>query len=311
MSTTKIGEFSVGTKIKKDLKRNRGVYLMLLPIVVYYIAFHYAPMYGAQIAFRDFEPVKGLWGSTWIGLENFKTFFDSYYFGRLIRNTVLLSAYDIIFGFPAPIILALMLNEVHNTPFKKFIQTVSYLPHFISTVVICGMILNFTAKNGLINQILMMFGGQSIPFLSLPQYFRPTYITSNVWQSIGWNSIIYLAAISNIDQQLYEAARIDGAGRFRQVLAVTIPSILPMIVILLILRLGNIMTMGAEKILLLYNASTYETADVISTFVYRKGMLEGNYSYSTAVGLFNSVINFTVLVLVNKISKKVSSSSLW
>ena len=311
MSTTKNGEFSVGTKIKKDLKRNRGVYLMLLPVVVYYIAFHYAPMYGAQIAFRDFEPVKGLWGSTWIGLENFKTFFDSYYFGRLIRNTVLLSAYDIIFGFPAPIILALMLNEVHHTPFKKFIQTVSYLPHFISTVVICGMILNFTAKNGLINQILMMFGGQSIPFMSLPQYFRPTYITSNVWQSIGWNSIIYLAAISNIDQQLYEAARIDGAGRFRQVLSVTLPSILPMIVILLILRLGNIMTMGAEKILLLYNASTYETADVISTFVYRKGMLEGNYSYSTAVGLFNSVINFTVLVLVNKISKKVSSSSLW
>lgn len=311
MSIPKNGEFSVGTKIKKDLKRNRGVYLMLLPVVVYYIAFHYAPMYGAQIAFRDFEPVKGLWGSKWIGLENFKTFFDSYYFGRLIRNTVLLSAYDIIFGFPAPIILALMLNEVHHTPFKKFIQTVSYLPHFISTVVICGMILNFTAKNGLINQILMMFGGQSIPFLSLPQYFRPTYITSNVWQSIGWNSIIYLAAISNIDQQLYEAARIDGAGRFRQVLSVTLPSILPMIVILLILRLGNIMTMGAEKILLLYNASTYETADVISTFVYRKGMLEGNYSYSTAVGLFNSVINFTVLVLVNKISKKVSSSSLW
>jgi putative aldouronate transport system permease protein len=199
--------FSLRVKITKDFKRNNGVYLMLVPVILYYLAFHYGPMYGAQIAFRDFEPVKGLWASKWVGFENFISFFNSYYFVRLIRNTVFLSAFDIMFGFPAPIILALLLNEVRNAPFKKIVQTVSYLPHFISTVVICGMIINFTAKNGLVNQIIQMFGGQSIPFLSLPQYFRPTYITTNIWQSIGWNSIIYLAAISNIDQQLYEAAR--------------------------------------------------------------------------------------------------------
>lgn len=297
--------------IKKDIKRNYMIYLMLLPVLIYFLAFHYGPMYGAQIAFRDYEHTKGIWGSDWVGLKHFMSFFSSYYFMRLLKNTLWLSILDIAFGFPAPIILALMLNEMRNAKFKRLTQTISYLPHFISTVVICGMIIDFTSTEGLINQLIENLGGESIPFLSMAQYFRTIYISTNVWQSVGWNSIIYLAAISNIDQQLYESATIDGAGRLRQILNITIPGILPIVTIMLILRLGSIMSMGNEKILLLYSPSTYSTADVISTFVYRKGLLEGNYSYSTAVGLFNSVINFLMLISVNKISRKISENSLW
>ena len=297
--------------LRRDIKRNYFIYLMLLPVVTYYILFHYMPMYGAQIAFKNFDVNQGIWGSPFTGFRHFLSFFNSYYFKRLITNTILLSGLDILFGFPAPIILALLLNEVKKLRFKKIVQTVSYLPHFISVVVIAGLIIDFTTQNGLINEIRQMFGGRPISFLNFPQYFRPLYISTNMWQHIGWGSIIYLAAISNIDQQLYEAARIDGAGRLRQCFSITLPGIIPMITILLILRIGNIMTVGAEKILLLYNPSIYETSDVISTFVYRKGLLEANYSYSTAVGLFNSLINFTILVTVNYVSRKVSENSLW
>jgi len=297
--------------LRRDIKRNYFIYLMLLPVVTYYILFHYMPMYGAQIAFKNFDVNQGIWGSPFTGFRHFLSFFNSYYFKRLITNTILLSGLDILFGFPAPIILALLLNEVKKLRFKKIVQTVSYLPHFISVVVIAGLIIDFTTQNGLINEIRQMFGGRPISFLNFPQYFRPLYISTNMWQHIGWGSIIYLAAISNIDQQLYEAARIDGAGRLRQCFSITLPGIIPMITILLILRIGNIMTVGAEKILLLYNPSIYETSDVISTFVYRKGLLEANYSYSTAVGLFNSLINFTILVTVNYVSRRVSENSLW
>lgn len=304
-------EFRWSNVVKKDLKKNYGLYLMLLPVLIYYILFHYMPMYGAQIAFKDYDMVRGILGSPWVGFKHFESFFNSYYFTRLLTNTLLISFYDILFGFPAPIILALLINEIHVNWFKKTVQTISYLPHFISTVVICGMIIDFMSSTGVVNQVRQMFGLESIAFLSFPEYFRPIYIGTNVWQQVGWGSIIYLASISNIDQQLYEAATIDGAGRFRQIWSVTIPGILPMVVIMLILRCGNLMTLGAEKILLLYNPSTYSTADVISTFVYRKGLLEGSYSYSTAIGLFNSVINFIILVSVNKISRKVSDNSLW
>jgi putative aldouronate transport system permease protein len=297
--------------IRKDLVKNRYIYIMLLPVITYYIVFHYVPLYGAQIAFKNFTPSKGIWDSPWVGFKYFEEFFNSYYFERLLRNTVLISLYDLIFGFPAPIILALLLNEIKSNIFKRTVQTVTYLPHFISLVVICGMIIDFLARDGLVNNILNRFGIESIPFMIKPEWFRTIYVASNIWQGIGWGSIIYLAALSNIDPQLYEAATIDGAGRFRQVLHVTLPGILPTVVIMLILRLGQMLNVGSEKILLLYNTSTYETADVISTFVYRKGILEASYSYSTAIGLFNSVINFALLVIANFISRKATETSLW
>lgn len=297
--------------IRKDLVKNRYIYIMLLPVIAYYIVFHYVPLYGAQIAFKDFSPAKGIWESPWAGFKHFEEFFNSYYFGRLLRNTLLISLYDLIFGFPAPIILALLLNEIKNDIFKRTVQTVTYLPHFISLVVVCGMIIDFLARDGLINNILNYFGIESIPFMIKPEWFRTIYVASGIWQGVGWGSIIYLAALSNIDPQLYEAATIDGAGRFKQALHVTLPGILPTIIIMLILRLGQMLNVGSEKILLLYNPSTRETADVISTFVYRKGILEASYSYSTAVGLFNSVINFALLMTANFISRKVTETSLW
>ena len=297
--------------VGREFKVNYSIYLMVLPAVIYYVMFSYLPMYGAQIAFKNFNPSTGIWNSPWVGLKHYISFFQSYYFTRILLNTIILSLYRLVFGFPAPIILALLLNEVRMRRFKKTVQTISYLPHFISMVVVCGIIVDFTSTRGLINDILVFFGAEAIPFLRFPQYFRTIYTSSSIWQEIGWGSIIYLASISNIDQQLYEAAKIEGAGRFRQMLSVTLPGIAPMIIVLLILQAGNIMSMGAEKILLLYNPGTYETADVISTFVYRKGLLEANYSYSTAVGLFNSVINFSMLIAVNKLSRTLSESSLW
>jgi len=284
---------------------------MLLPVLVYYVIFHYGPMYGAQIAFKDFRPFKGVLGSDWVGFIHFTDFFNSYYFGRLIRNTIVLNVMDIVFGFPAPIILALLLNELKNQRFKKITQTITYLPHFISLVVICGFILDFLRRDGLINQLLRGFGVEAIPFMIIPGWFKPIFVASNIWQHIGWSSIIYLAALSSINPEIYEAAKIDGASRWRQMWAVTIPGIMPTIIILLILRIGRMMEVGVEKVLLLYNPTIYETADVITSFVYRKGLIEANYSYSAAVGLFNSVINFTLLVLVNKISKRLTETSLW
>lgn len=294
-----------------DLKRNKMIYLMLLPVVAYFVIFKYVPLFGIQIAFKNFSPFKGIFGSPWVGLDNFKSFFESYYFVRLLRNTLLISVFDIIAGFPAPIIFALLLNEIRNKRFKSSIQTITYLPHFISTVVVGGMILDFFSRNGVVNNVLNMLGIDTIAFMSSPEWFRPIFIGTNIWQHMGWSSIIYLAALSGVDVQLYEAATIDGANRFKQVIYVTIPCILPTVIIMLILRLGSVMTVGFEKIMLLYNPATYKTADVISTFVYRKGILESSYSYSTAIDLFNSAINFTLLVLVNKLSKKVSETSLW
>lgn len=295
----------------KDFLRNRYIYLMLLPVVVYFIVFHYIPLIGAQIAFRSFSPMLGMWKSKWVGLKNFQDFFNSYYFGRLFRNTILISLYDILLGFPAPIILALLLNELKSQMFKKVVQTITYLPHFVSVIVICGMITDFFSRTGVINSIRSGLGLQTIAFMNEPRCFRAIYVGSNIWTQIGWGSIVYLAALTNVDQQLYEAATIDGAKRFTQLIHITIPCIMPTIIIMLILRMGRIMTVGYEKIMLLYNANTYETADVISTFVYRKGILDGSYSYSTAVSLFNSIINFTILVTFNAFSRRVSETSLW
>lgn len=268
-------------------------------------------MYGAIIAFKNYTPMRGIWDSPWVGFDHFIRFFNSIYFGRLIANTLLLSVYSLIFGFPAPIILALLLNEVRNKKFKSISQTITYLPHFVSMIVITGMLVNFAMTTGLFNDIIVFFGGERSPLLQNPGLYRTIYVASSIWQEVGWGSIIYLAALSGVDSELYEAAMIDGAGKFRQLINVTLPSITPTIIIMLILKMGSLMSIGYEKTILLYNPSTYETADIISSYVYRIGLLEQNWSYSTAIGLFNSVINLILLILTNKISKKYSETSLW
>lgn len=299
--------------IKKELLRNKYVYFMLIPVVLYYLIFSYGPMYGLMMAFqKSYSPVKGILAGEWIGFDNFTMFFNSYYFWRIIKNTLILSFYSILFGFPAPIILALLLHEVRKKWFKSTVQTISYLPHFISVVVVVGMLKTFSAlDSGLFNVVRGFFDLQPMMFLAEKDMFRPLYILSNIWQGAGWASIIFLAALSGIDPQLYEAAKIDGAGRWKQLLHITLPGIIPTIVVMLILRLGAVMNSDFQKILLMQTAPTYETSDVISTFVYRSGILEGNYTYSTAIGLINGVINFSLLLLANAISKKVNSTSLW
>lgn len=297
--------------IRRDLQRNWMIYCLLIPAIVYYIVFHYIPMGGVVIAFQKYKPARGILGSSWVGFKNFQSFFNSYYFGRLIRNTLLINVYDILFGFTLPIFFALMLNEVRNSAFKRVIQTVTYIPHFISMVVICGMLTQFCSMDGLFNDVIKLFGGTPIPLLQEASYFRTIYVGSGIWQQMGWNSIVYLAAMTTIDQSQYEAATVDGASHIQQIFHVTLPGILPVIVMQLILRCGRMMTVGADKILLLYNASTYETADVISTFVYRKGLLDADYSYATAVGLFNSLANLIVLTSVNKLCRVTTENSLW
>ncbi len=295
----------------KDLVLNRYAYLMVAPVLAFYLLFHYAPMYGAVIAFKDFVPKKGILGSDWIGLTHFRAFFEDYYFLRVVTNTLVISVSSIVWGFPAPIILALLLNELRDGSFKKTAQTITYLPHFMSLIVVCGLIIDFTSRFGLINDLIEWLGGGRESLLLNPGMFVPIYVVSDVWKEVGWGSIIYLATLSTIDPQLYEAATMDGAGRWKRLAHITFPSLLPTIVILLILRLGRLMNVGFEKIILLYNPVTYETADVISSYVYRKGLLEFSYSYSAAVGLFNSAINFAIIVSANWISRRVNETSLW
>lgn len=296
---------------KKDFKRNGTLYLLVIPVIVYYIIFHYKPIYGALMAFQDFAPRLGIWGSKWVGLKHFKAFFTSPDFGRLLKNTLTISISTLIVSFPAPIILALLLNEIHRIRIKKVVQTASYMPHFISLVVVCGMVKSFVSDTGFIGQLIGIFTGSPRNLLLEPKCFVPIYVVSNVWQSIGWDSIIYLAALSAVDVQQYEAADIDGAGRLKKMLYITFPGIMPTVIMMLILKIGSVMNVGFEKIILLYNPATYETADVISSFVYRQGFETQNWSYSTAVGLFNSVVNFILLLTANRISRKTSETSLW
>lgn len=284
---------------------------MILPVLIYLAIFHYKPMYGVLIAFQNYRPQLGIWGSTWVGLDHFERFFSDPYFWRIISNTFSISILSILFGFPAPILLALLLNEIKNQKFKRTVQTVSYMPYFISMVVICGLIKTFTQSEGLITDLVVTLGGKRTNLLADKRWFYPIYIVSNIWQSIGWDSIIYLAALSGIDQEQYEAARVDGAGRFRQMLNITLPGLMPTITILFILRMGGILNVGFEKILLLYSPPTYAVADVISTYVYRIGVLDANFSYSTAIGLFNSLVNICFLLVTNMVSKKVNESSLF
>ncbi|BFT70360.1 MULTISPECIES: sugar ABC transporter permease [Paenibacillus] len=307
----KAGQATFQVRFKRDFLLNKYLYLMMVPVLAYYIVFHYAPMYGALIAFKEYTPIKGILGSSWVGFQHFNDFFSSYYFWRILKNTVIISLYSLCFEFPAPIILAILINELTNKRFQRFVQTVTYMPYFISLIVIAGMIKDFTNNGGLINNFLTHFGASDTAMLQKPEMFRTIYILSEIWQKIGWESIIYLAALMGIDQEQYEAAKMDGANKIKQIWHITLPGILPTIAIMFILRMGNLLNVGFEKIILLYNPSTYDTADVISSFVYRKGLIEFGWSYSSAVGLFNSVINLALLIAANKISKKVSQSSLW
>lgn len=298
--------------LKKDWFINWKLYLMFLPILAYYIIFSYVPMYGIMIAFKNFSPTKGILGSQWVGLKHFIDFFSSADFGSRLFNTVNISVSTIIFGFPMPIILALMLNEVKSRFAKRTVQTITYMPHFISLVVVCGIIKVFVADNGIITALLSSWGiVDRVNLLGLKEYFVPIYVISGIWQEVGWDSIIYLAALTGINYELYEAAQIDGAGRWRQLFAITLPEIMPTVVIMLILRLGSVMSVGFEKIILLYSPLTYDTADVISSYVYRRGLEDFNFSFSTAVGLFNSLINYVLLISANRISKAVNGTAIW
>lgn len=285
---------------------------MLTPALLYFAIFRYGPMYGLQLAFRDFMPNLGISGSEWIGLENFRRFFNSYHFEVLLKNTLTLSLYQLLVGFPLPILLALSLHALENKKVAKCIQTIVYAPYFISTVVLVGMInIFFSMNGGLINSLLALLGKEQILFLGKASYFPSLYVWSGVWQSTGWSAIIYLAALSSVNPELHEAAKIDGAGRFQRILHIDIPHIVPTIITLLILNAGKIMSVGFEKAYLMQNSLNLEKSEIISTYVYKVGLLEGQYGFSTAVDIFNAVINCVLLVLVNWLSKKVSGSSLW
>ena len=296
---------SFGVRVKKDWKRNRSLYIMFIPVVLFYVMFMYKPMYGVIIAFMDYAPAKGIWGSKWVGLKHFERFFTGPYFGRLLRNTLLLSLYSILFCFTTPIILALLLNEVHNMGVKKGIQTLVYLPHFLSWVTVAGMLRDILGMDGIVNMFLQkVFGMDPIFFLGNAGMFRQIVVISDLWKGFGFGMIVYLAAISNIDQSLYEAAQIDGAGRWKQTLYVTIPCILPMVIVMATLSLGNVLNAGFDQIFNLYSPLTYSTGDIIDTYVYRQSLVNGQYSFGTAVGLFKSGVSLFLTAVAYKLAYK-------
>lgn len=299
------------SRIKKNFMKSWQLYLFILPTLTYFIVIHYIPMYGVQIAFKDFYATRGITGSPWAGFDHFERFFNSYYFWRLLKNTLLISFYQLCL-FPLPIIFAISLNELKNGAFKKWTQTLTYAPHFISVVVVVGMIIAFLdPTTGLINNMIKFFGGEPIQFLTSPGWFRHIFVWSGEWQGLGWGAIIYLAALAGVNPELLEAAKVDGATRIQRILYVNIPAIIPTVVVLFILNIGKFMSVGFEKVLLLQNSLNSETSDVIQTFVYDAGLLQGQYSFAAAVGLFDSVINIILLITVNQIARKISDNSLW
>ncbi|ERL65729.1 ABC transporter permease [Schleiferilactobacillus shenzhenensis] len=296
----------------KRLKKNWRLYVLILPTFLCFLVFSYIPMYGVLIAFKDYVPVLGIWNSPWVGFKYFNQFFQSYYFWDLIRNTLGIQVYGLIVGFPLPIILALALNEMKDGVWKKFSQTITYAPNFISVVVMGGMIIAFLdPSTGIINHALQAVGIQPIAFMSDPKWFKTVYVLSSVWQGTGWGSVIYLAALAGVDPALHEAAIVDGASKIQRIWHINLPAIVPTMVILLILNVGSLFSMGYEKILLLQNPLNLSSSNVIATFVYKQGLLDGQYSYAAAVGLFNSAINAILLIVVNKIARRVSDNSLW
>ena len=296
----------------KQIRRHWQLYLIIALPVLLIAVFSYGPMYGLQIAFKDFVPTRGFSGSSWVGLKHFKTFVTSHQFIRVLKNTLGISLYSLIAGFPIPILLAIAVNECSGKRFKKTVQMITFAPHFISTVVMAGVVLMVLSPHtGIVNNIIQLFGGERIDFMAKPEYFKSIYVWSGIWQSMGFSSIIYISALSGIDQSLHEAAVVDGANRIQRILHVDIPGILPTVTIMLILECGKLMNLGYEKILLLQNSINMSSSDVISTYVYRLGLQNAQYSFSTAVGLFNSVINCILLILVNQLARKMGDTSLW
>ncbi|GIO37077.1 sugar ABC transporter permease [Paenibacillus antibioticophila] len=300
-----------GNRLIRQILSRYDLYLMLLLPITWYLLFHYGPLYGLQIAFKNFNPGKGILGSSWVGFDNFQRFFDSYYFWRLLWNTLSINLISLLVAFPIPIMLALLINEIRSKRYSKLLQNITYIPHFISVVVIVGILTVLLSTNGPINMLIQALGGSPTRFMESAEWFKTIFIGSNIWQNMGWQSIIYIAALSGINPQLYEAAKIDGASRMRRIWHVSLPGIIPTIVILLILDIGQFMNIGFEKILLMQNNLNLESSDVISTFVYTTGILKGEYSYTAAIGLFNSLINLTLLLLVNRFARKTSETSLW
>ena len=298
-------------RLAENIRNHPLLYVLALPVVAYYLIFNYYPMYGVLMAFQDFKPALGIWGSKWVGLKHFEKFIGGIYFWRLVRNTLSINLGMLLVGFPIPILFALLLNEIPHRGFQRVTQTVTYMPHFISSVVVCGL-MQFCGSNGILTRVLAALGlTPQTNLFTVPSLFQPLYIGMNVWQNMGWDSIIFFAALTSVDSELHEAAQIDGAGRWRRMLHVTLPAIMPTVVILLIMRIGNLMSLGWDQIILLYNERVYETADVISTYVYRMGLTKFEYSFGSAVGLLNSVINVILLMGANALSRKVNETSLW
>ncbi len=298
--------------LRRNIRKDWMLLLIVLPGVLYFAVFCYGPMYGILMAFKDYNVSKGIWGSPWSGWKHFKELVNSVYFGRLVKNTFLLSIDQLIWSFPVPIAFALLLNELRNNKWKRVAQTAAYLPHFISVVVVVGILKDLLSSDGgVLTQLFMIFGVQPRNYFNMPEAFRTLYVGSGVWQEFGWNSIIYVAAISTIDQEMYESAALDGAGRWKKLIYITLPAIAPTIVLLLVMNMGNMLNIGYEKVILMYNSATYSTADIFSTYVYRKGLLSAQYSFASAVGLANSVINVLILSGANYVAKKAADTSIF
>lgn len=296
----------------RSIRKNWDLYLLILPVVLYFVLIKYLPMYGIQIAFKDFSSSKGIWGSDWVGMKHFIRFFNNYQFWTLMRNTVGISLYQIAVAFPIPILFALLVNEVRSKWFKKTVQSITFMPHFLSTVVLVGMVMAFLSPStGLFNHVIRLFGGEAVYFMTEPGMFKSIYVVSDIWQNMGFSSILYIAVLAGIDKHLYEAAMIDGANKLQRLIHIAIPCLIPTAIIMLIFQFGSIMDIGFEKIYLMQNDLNRTASSVISTYVYEIGLLGSQFSFSAAVGLFNSVINFGLIIVVNQVAKRVSGTSLW
>ncbi|MFD0958499.1 ABC transporter permease [Paenibacillus chungangensis] len=298
--------------ISRSTRKNWDLYLLILPVIIYFLLIKYLPMYGIQIAFKDFSPVKGVWGSDWVGFKHFIRFFNNYQFATLMKNTIGLSLYQLAIAFPLPILFALMVNEVGKKWFKKSVQSITFMPHFLSTVVLVGMVIAvLSPSTGILNNIIKLFGGEAIYFMTEPSMFKSIYVFSEVWQNMGFSSVLYIAVLAGIDKHLYEAAMIDGASKFQRLVHIAIPALIPTAIIMFIFQCGSIMDISFEKIYLMQNDLNISASNVISTYVYEMGLLGSQFSFASAVGLFNSVINFLLIIFVNYIAKKYGETSLW
>lgn len=312
MSSTTKAKLPLGARIVRSIKRDWQLYLLCVPALIFVFIFMYGPMYGIQIAFKDFTAGKGITGSPWVGFKHFVRFFTAPNFWTILRNTISISLYSLIAGFPFPILIALIINQTRSLKFKKVVQTTIYAPHFISVVVMCGMITMFLSPStGIINNVIAAFGGEKIYFLAKPELFYHIYVWTDIWQNTGWGTIIYIAALSSISPELYEAAKIDGANKLQTIINVDIPSILPTVAMLFILNMGSFMSLGFQKAFLLQNPLNADTSEIISTYVYKIGLVKSQFSYSTAISLFNTIVNIIMLFVANTVSKKLSETSLF